>query len=82
MGRIFASGLRNPNGLSFEAQSKAFWAVMERDEISGPDLVPDYLTSVKDGGLYGWPYSYHGQGPAPASGLGEGPGRKPGWVGW
>jgi len=59
--RIFASGLRNPNGLSFEPQSGALWAVVnERDEL-GPDLVPDYLTSVKDGGFYGWPYSYYGQ---------------------
>ena len=59
--RIFATGLRNPNGLSFEPQSGALWAVVnERDEI-GPDLVPDYMTSVKDGAFYGWPYSYYGQ---------------------
>ncbi|KWV57048.1 L-sorbosone dehydrogenase [Bradyrhizobium macuxiense] len=59
--RVFASGLRNPNGLTFEPQSHALWAVInERDEI-GPNLVPDYLTSVKDGGFYGWPYSYFGQ---------------------
>jgi glucose/arabinose dehydrogenase len=59
--RIFASGLRNPNGLSFEPQSGALWAVVnERDEL-GPDLVPDYLTSVKDRAFYGWPYSYYGQ---------------------
>jgi glucose/arabinose dehydrogenase len=59
--RIFASGLRNPNGLSFEPQSHALWAVVnERDEL-GPNLVPDYLTSVKDGAFYGWPYSYYGQ---------------------
>jgi glucose/arabinose dehydrogenase len=59
--RVFASGLRNPNGLSFEPQSGALWAVInERDEL-GPDLVPDYLTSVKEGGFYGWPYSYFGQ---------------------
>jgi hypothetical protein len=58
--RIFASGLRNPNGLSFEPQTGALWAVVnERDEL-GPNLVPDYLTSVKDGGFYGWPYSYFG----------------------
>jgi glucose/arabinose dehydrogenase len=58
--RIFASGLRNPNGLSFEPQSGALWAVVnERDEL-GSNLVPDYLTSVKDGGFYGWPYSYYG----------------------
>jgi glucose/arabinose dehydrogenase len=59
--RIFASGLRNPNGLSWEPQSHALWAVVnERDEL-GPNLVPDYMTSVKDGGFYGWPYSYYGQ---------------------
>ena len=59
--RIFASGLRNPNGLTFEPQSGELWTVVnERDEI-GPDLVPDYMTSVKDGAFYGWPYSYYGQ---------------------
>jgi glucose/arabinose dehydrogenase len=59
--RIFASGLRNPNGLTFEPQSHVLWAVVnERDEI-GPNLVPDYMTSVKDGAFYGWPYSYYGQ---------------------
>jgi glucose/arabinose dehydrogenase len=59
--RIFASGLRNPNGLQFEPQSHALWTVVnERDEL-GPDLVPDYMTSVKDGAFYGWPYSYYGQ---------------------
>ncbi|MGZ8163423.1 MAG: PQQ-dependent sugar dehydrogenase [Methylobacter sp.] len=59
--RIFASGLRNPNGLGWEPHSGSLWTVVnERDEI-GSDLVPDYLTSVKDGGFYGWPYSYFGQ---------------------
>lgn len=59
--RIFASGLRNPNGLAWEPYSGALWtAVNERDEI-GSDLVPDYITSVRDGGFYGWPYSYYGQ---------------------
>ena len=59
--RVFASGLRNPNGMSWQPQSGALWtAVNERDEI-GSDLVPDYMTSVKDGGFYGWPYSYYGQ---------------------
>jgi glucose/arabinose dehydrogenase len=59
--RLFATGLRNPNGMDFEPQSKALWtAVNERDEL-GNDLVPDYMTSVKDGGFYGWPYSYFGQ---------------------
>lgn len=59
--RLFATGLRNPNGLAFEPQTGALWTtVNERDEI-GSDLVPDYMTSVKDGGFYGWPYSYYGQ---------------------
>jgi glucose/arabinose dehydrogenase len=59
--RIFAGGLRNPNGMAWQPQSGALWtAVNERDEI-GSDLVPDYITSVKDGGFYGWPYSYYGQ---------------------
>jgi glucose/arabinose dehydrogenase len=59
--RVFASGLRNPNGLAFEPRTGALWTtVNERDEL-GSDLVPDYLTSVKDGGFYGWPYSYYGQ---------------------
>jgi hypothetical protein len=59
--RIFASGLRNPNGMAWESSSNTLWTVVnERDEI-GSDLVPDYLTSVKDGGFYGWPYSYFGQ---------------------
>ena len=59
--RIFASGLRNPNGMVWEPQSNALWTVVnERDEL-GSDLVPDYMTSVKDGGFYGWPYSYYGQ---------------------
>ena len=59
--RVFASGLRNPVGMAWNPQSGELWAVVnERDEI-GSDLVPDYLTSVKDGGFYGWPYSYFGQ---------------------
>ena len=59
--RIFASGLRNPNGMAWEPSSGKLWtAVNERDEI-GSDLVPDYITSVKDGGFYGWPFSYYGQ---------------------
>jgi glucose/arabinose dehydrogenase len=58
--RIYASGLRNPNGLGWQPQTGALWAVVnERDEL-GSDLVPDYLTSVKDGGFYGWPFSYYG----------------------
>jgi glucose/arabinose dehydrogenase len=59
--RLFASGLRNPNGLSWQPDGGALWvAVNERDEI-GSDLVPDYMTSVRDGGFYGWPNSYYGQ---------------------
>jgi glucose/arabinose dehydrogenase len=58
--RLFASGLRNPNGLSFHPETGALWTVVnERDEL-GPDLVPDYLTSVQEGGFYGWPWSYYG----------------------
>ena len=59
--RLFASGLRNPNGLAWQPDSGELWvAVNERDEI-GSDLVPDYMTSVRAGGFYGWPYSYFGQ---------------------
>lgn len=59
--RLFASGLRNPNGLAWQPQTGELWTVVnERDEL-GSDLVPDYLTSVRDGGFYGWPYSYYGQ---------------------
>jgi glucose/arabinose dehydrogenase len=59
--RVYASGLRNANGLSWEPDSKTLWTVVnERDEL-GNDLVPDYLTSVKEGGFYGWPWSYFGQ---------------------
>lgn len=58
--RLFATGLRNPNGMAWEPKSKTLWTVVnERDEL-GNDLVPDYLTSVKDGGFYGWPYSWYG----------------------
>ncbi|WP_159123559.1 PQQ-dependent sugar dehydrogenase [Acinetobacter variabilis] len=59
--RPFATGLRNPNGMDWQPQSEALWTVVnERDEL-GNDLVPDYMTSVKDGAFYGWPYSYYGQ---------------------
>ena len=58
--RVFASGLRNPVGLAWERVRNSLWVVVnERDEI-GSDLVPDYLTAVRDGGFYGWPYSYYG----------------------
>lgn len=71
-GRVFASGLRNPVGLAWQPSSGALWAVVnERDEL-GSDLVPDYLTEVRDGAFYGWPYSYYGQpdprAPAPPNG--------------
>ncbi|MFT8718547.1 PQQ-dependent sugar dehydrogenase [Acetobacter sp.] len=57
----YATGLRNPNGLAWEPETGALWvAVNERDEI-GSDLVPDYITAVKEGAFYGWPYSYYGQ---------------------
>lgn len=59
--RVFASGLRNPNGMDWQPQSGALWTVVnERDEL-GHNLVPDYMTSVQDGGFYGWPYSYYGR---------------------
>jgi glucose/arabinose dehydrogenase len=59
--RIFASGLRNPNGLNIHPETVELWTVVnERDEL-GPNLVPDYLTSVREGGFYGWPWSYFGQ---------------------
>jgi glucose/arabinose dehydrogenase len=59
--RVFASGLRNPNGMGWEPRTGNLWTVVnERDEL-GSDLVPDYLTSVKEGAFYGWPFSYWGQ---------------------
>ena len=59
--RLFATGLRNPNGMAWAPGGNVLWAVAnERDEL-GNDLVPDYLTSVKDGAFYGWPWSYYGQ---------------------
>src|SRR5690606_34608744 len=59
--RVFAYGLRNPNGMDWQPQTGQLWTVVnERDAIGG-DLVPDYLTSVREGGFYGWPYSYYGQ---------------------
>lgn len=59
--QVFASGLRNPNGLAWNPQTGMLWTVVnERDEL-GDHLVPDYLTSVQSGGFYGWPYSYYGQ---------------------
>ena len=59
--RVFGAGLRNPVGMAWEPATKTLWtAVNERDEL-GDELVPDYMTSVKDGAFYGWPYSYYGQ---------------------
>lgn len=59
--RLFASGIRNPNGMAWAGGGSTLWTVVnERDEI-GSDLVPDYLTSVREGGFYGWPFSYYGQ---------------------
>jgi glucose/arabinose dehydrogenase len=59
--RLFATGLRNPNGMAWEPSTGRLWTVVnERDEL-GSDLVPDYLTSVNDGAFYGWPHSYYGQ---------------------
>ena len=59
--RIYASGLRNPTGLQWDKPGGTLWAIVnERDEI-GADLVPDYMTSVRESGFYGWPYSYYGQ---------------------
>ncbi|GAA4798550.1 sorbosone dehydrogenase family protein [Lysobacter hankyongensis] len=71
-GRVFASGLRNPVGLAWQPASGALWTVVnERDEL-GSDLVPDYLTEVREGAFYGWPYRYYGRpdprAPAPPQG--------------
>jgi len=61
MHRVYASGLRNPVGMTWVPETGTLWvAVNERDEL-GSDLVPDYMTSVRDGGFYGWPYSYYGR---------------------
>ncbi|MEO7062320.1 MAG: sorbosone dehydrogenase family protein [Dokdonella sp.] len=61
LSKVFASGLRNPNGMAWQPQTGALWVtVNERDELGG-DLVPDYMTAVKQGAFYGWPYSYYGQ---------------------
>ncbi|WP_051292642.1 PQQ-dependent sugar dehydrogenase [Olivibacter sitiensis] len=63
--RIFAAGLRNPVGVAWEPESGKLWtAVNERDEL-GDELVPDYITSVKEGGFYGWPFAYWGKNPDP-----------------
>jgi glucose/arabinose dehydrogenase len=59
--RIFASGLRNPNGLAWQPGSGELWTTVNERDFLGSDLVPDYMTAVKEGGFYGWPYSYFGQ---------------------
>jgi glucose/arabinose dehydrogenase len=59
--RVFASGIRNPNGLGFAPGTDVLWTVANERDMLGNDLVPDYLTSVKDGAFYGWPYSYWGK---------------------
>ncbi|MFZ1071049.1 MAG: sorbosone dehydrogenase family protein [Methyloceanibacter sp.] len=58
---IFASGLRNPNGLAWQPVSGELWTTVNERDFLGSDLVPDYMTAVKEGGFYGWPYSYLGQ---------------------
>jgi glucose/arabinose dehydrogenase len=59
--RIFAAGLRNPVGLAWEPQTGALWTVVNERDGLGDETPPDYLTSVRDGGFYGWPYCYWGQ---------------------
>ncbi len=58
--RVFASGLRNPNGMDWQPHSGVLWTVVNERDGLGSDLVPDYLTAVEDGAFYGWPYSYYG----------------------
>ena len=59
--RIYASGTRNPVGLAWNPTTKQLWAAVEERDLIGDDLVPEYVTSIKEGGFYGWPYSYLGQ---------------------
>jgi glucose/arabinose dehydrogenase len=59
--RVFATGLRNPNGLAWQPETGELWTAVNERDLLGNDLVPDFLTSVHDGGFYGWPYSYFGQ---------------------
>jgi glucose/arabinose dehydrogenase len=66
--RIYASGLRNPAGIDFQPQTKVLYAAVNERDTFGDELVPDYLTSVKEGGFYGWPYAYFGQHPDPKNG--------------
>jgi glucose/arabinose dehydrogenase len=59
--RVFANGMRNPVGMDWEPKTKALWTVVNERDMLGDELVPDYLTSVREGAFYGWPYSYFGQ---------------------
>lgn len=59
--RVFASGMRNPVGMDWEPKTKTLWTVVNERDMLGDELVPDYLTSVREGAFYGWPYSYFGQ---------------------
>lgn len=59
--RVFASGMRNPVGMDWEPSTKLLWTVVNERDLLGDQLVPDYLTAVREGGFYGWPYSYFGQ---------------------
>ena len=59
--RVFASGMRNPVGMDWEPSTKLLWAVVNERDLLGDELVPDYLTAVREGAFYGWPYSYFGQ---------------------
>ncbi len=59
--RVFANGMRNPVGMDWEPNTKILWTVVNERDLLGDELVPDYLTSVREGGFYGWPYSYFGQ---------------------
>jgi glucose/arabinose dehydrogenase len=59
--RVYASGMRNPVGMDWEPQTGVLWAVVNERDLLGDELVPDYLTSVREGAFYGWPYSYYGQ---------------------
>jgi glucose/arabinose dehydrogenase len=59
--RIYASGTRNPIGLAFNPETRQLWSAVQERDLIGDDLVPDYVTSIKDGAFYGWPYSYIGK---------------------
>jgi glucose/arabinose dehydrogenase len=66
--RIFASGLRNPVGIAFEPGTDTLWAAVNERDTLGDDLPPDYVTSVRAGGFYGWPFAYIGPHPDPRNG--------------